>query len=99
MDTEQINVLSEFIQLLHEADAQYKQIAFDFSGSTVLTWFEVDDYDEATKRKIMVAEAAANARMMGIHSDMRLSAMITEVREGQTQLSPFAKARAQAATH
>lgn len=99
MDTEQINVLSEFIQLLHESNAQYKQIAFDFNGSTVLTWFEVDDYDEATKRKIMIAEEGANARMMRLKSDIRLSTTITEVRESQTKPSPFAKARAQAATH
>lgn len=99
MDTEQINVLSEFIQLLHEADAQYKQIAFDFSGTTVLTWFEIDDYDEITKRKIRTAEDGANARMIGIHSDIRLRTTITEVRDSQTKPSPFARARAQAATH
>lgn len=99
MDTEQINVLSEFIQLLHESDAQYKQIAFDYSGSTVLTWFEVDDFDEATKRKIMSAEASANALMSGIHSNIRVQATITEVRESKSKSSPFAKAQAQAATH
>lgn len=99
MDTEQINILSEFIQLLHASDAQYKQIAFDFSGSTVLTWFEVEDYDEVTKRKIMVAEESANARMIRLKSEIRVSTTITEVRESQTNSSPFAKARAQAATH
>lgn len=98
MDTEQINVLSKFIQLLHEADAQYKKIAFDYSGTTVLTWFEIADYDEVTKRKIQTAAAEANARLAG-KSDIRLHASITEVRNSKSASSPFASSQAHAATH
>lgn len=99
MDTEQINVLSEFIQALHNADAQYRQIAFDHKGSTVLTWFEIEDFDESTKQKIRTAEASANAVMIRLQSDIRVHATITEVRESKTKPSPFARAQAQSATH
>lgn len=99
MDTEHTNVLSEFMQLLRETDAEYNQIAFDISGCTVRTWFEIDDSDGAIKRKIMLAEAGANARMIGMRSHARLLTMFSDVRDGEERPSPFAQANAQAATH
>lgn len=55
-------IVSEFFIELNKQDANYLKIALSHTNSKVLVWAVINDEDEASEDKILLAEAKTNSK-------------------------------------
>lgn len=70
------NILNFYYHQLIEQNVDFEKVAFDFTNTELLAWFEIKDNDEQSEDKILMAEAITNAKFY--QAGFTVSAMIVE---------------------